>query len=462
MTEDHRFSLNRVQTLFAETFGLGRAVAFSVFLLIIAVTIFALYWFFHSGPPDTITITTGPEGSIFKKNAEKYAEILARNGVTLKIITSEGSRENLMKLADPSSHVDIGFVEGGVAEGVNTEKLVSLGSVSYAPLLVFYRSAAPVELFSQFKGKRLAIGPEGSGTRSIALTLLAANGIEPDGATELLDLEAQDAAKALLNGEIEAAFLMGESASINIIRSLLFTPGIRIFEFTQADGYSRRIVYLNKLTLPKGSIDFGKDIPAHDLNLIGPTVELIARSRLHPALSDLLLEAAREVHGKPNLFQHRGEFPAPLDHEIRISSEAHRFYKSGMGFLYRSLPFRLASLVNRILVVFIPFVIIMIPGLKLIPALYRWRIELRFYRWYRALLVLEKDLVVKSEPDKREELLAHLDDIEKAVNKMKVPAFFADQFYGLRGHIMFVRGQLMDNERSGQPHTTAGVTKNHL
>lgn len=462
MTEGHRFSFNRVQTLFAETFGLGRAAAFSVFLLIIAVTIFALYWFFHSGPPDTITITTGPEGSSFKKNAEKYAKILARNGVTLKILTSEGSRENLTRLADPSSRVDIGFVQGGVAEGVNTEKLVSLGSISYAPLLVFYRSDSPVELFSQFKGKRIAIGPEGSGTRSIALTLLAANGIEPGGATELLDLEAQNAAKALLNGEIEAAFLMGESASINIIRSLLFTPGIRLFEFTQADGYSRRIVYLNKLTLPKGSIDFGKDIPVHDLNLIGPTVELIARSRLHPALSDLLLEAAREVHGKPNLFQHRGEFPAPLDHEIKISPEAHRFYKSGMGFLYRSLPFRMASLVNRILVVFIPFVIIMIPGLKLIPALYRWRIELRFYRWYSALLVLEEDLVAKSGSENREELIAHLDDIETAVNKTKVPAFFANEFYGLRGHIRFVRGQLMDSQRSRQPHTTAGMTKNHI
>lgn len=454
MTEGNKFSLNRVQTLFGETFGLGRAVAVSVFILIIALTIFALYWFFHSAPPNTITITTGPEGSIFKANAEKYAKMLAQNGVTLKIITSEGSRQNLMRLADPSSNVDIGFVQGGVAEGLNTEKLVSLGSVSYAPLLVFYRSATPVELFSQLRGKRLAIGPEGSGTRSLVLTLLASNGIEPGGATELLNLDAQDAANALLTGKVEAAFLMGESASINIMRSLLFTPGIRLFEFTQADGYSRRIVYLNKLTLPKGSIDFGKDIPAHDLNLIGPTVELIARSRLHPALSDLMLEAAREVHGRPNLFQHRGEFPAPLEHEFRISPEAQRFYKSGKGFLYRSLPFRLASLVNRILVVFIPFVIIMIPGLKLIPTFYRWKIELRFYRWYSALLVLEEDLVAKSGSENREELIAHLDDIETAVNKTKVPAFFANEFYGLRGHIRFVRGQLMDIERSGPPDKT--------
>ncbi len=462
MTESHRFSLNRVQTLFAETFGVGRATTFSVFLLIIAIAIFALYWFFHSAPPDTITITTGPQGSIFKANAEKYAKILARSGVTLKIVTSDGSRENLMRLADPSSHVDIGFVQGGVAEGVNTEKLVSLGSVSYAPLLVFYRSSTPVELFSQLKGKRIAIGPEGSGTHSLALTLLAANGVEPGGATELLDLDAQDAAKALLNGKIEAAFMMGESASIKIMRSLLFTPGIRLFEFTQADGYSRRIVYLNKLTLPEGSIDFGKNIPTHDLTLVGPTVELIARSGLHPALSDLLLETAREVHGRPNLFQHSGEFPAPLEHEFRISPEAHRFYKSGKGFLYRSLPFRLASLVNRILVVFVPLLVVMIPGLRLIPVLYRWRIELRFYRWYRALLVLEQGLVAKLGAVKTEELLANLDSIEKAVNKMKVPVSFADQFYELRGHIRFVRGQLMDSQRSRQPHATAGVTKSHI
>lgn len=219
-------------------------------------------------------------------------------------------------------------------------------------------------------------------------------------------------------------------------------PGIRLFDFTQADGYTRRIGYLNKLDLPKGSIDFGRDIPAHDISLIGPTVELIARADLHPALSDLLLEAAREVHGKPGLFKRRGEFPAPLEHEFPISLDAGRFYKSGKSFLYRYLPFRLASLANRFLVVAVPMVVVLLPGLRSIPALYRWRTRLRIYRWYRALLVLERDLFAQKATGEREKIIEQLDHIEEQVKKMKVPASFADQFYVLRGHIDFVRGRL--------------------
>ena len=437
----------RVQTLFMEIFGLSRAAALSSVLLIGLFTIFAVYWFFHAAPPRTITITSGPEGSIFRRNAEKYAKILARNGVKLKILPSQGSLENIRRLADPAFKVDIGFVQSGVSGSLDIDNLTSLGSVSYEPLMVFYRSAQPLDLLSQLHGKRLAIGPEGSGTRSLALVVLAANGIEPGGATALVDLDAEEAAKALLENRIDAAFLMGDAASPQIMRKLLQMPGIRLFDFMQADGYTRRFGYLNKLGLPKGSIDFGKDIPARDVSLIGPTVELIARAKLHPALSDLLLEAAGEVHGSPSLFKRKGEFPAPLEHEFHLSADASRYYKSGKSFLYRYLPFHLASLMNRIIVVAVPMAVVLLPGLRIIPALYRWRIKLRLYRWYRALLILERDPMTRLAHEERRELLGRLDHIEEEVNKMKMPAFFADQFYFLRGHIAFVRNRLTKREQ---------------
>ena len=440
--------LSRIQANFAEFFGLSRPIALITIGLLSLVTIFAVFWFSHSAPPDTITITSGPEGSIFRANAEKYGKILARNGVKLKILPSEGSQENLKRLADPSFRVDIGFVQGGVVGELNIDKLVSLGSVSYEPLLIFYRSAEPFELLSQMKGKRLAIGPKGSGTQTLALALLKANGIEPGGATVLEDMHAEDATKALIEGKVDAVFLMGDSASIQIIRTLLRTEGVRLFDFTQADGYTRRIGYLNKLVLPRGSIDFGENIPAQDVHLISPTVELIARENLNPAMSDLLLETATEVHGRAGLFKTLGQFPTPLEHEFRISADASRFYKSGKTFLYRYLPFWMASLVTRILVVFIPMFLVLIPGLRSIPAVYRWRMRMRIYRWYRLLLAVEEDMRVQSAPEKQEELIEQLHHIERQVNKMKVPASFAESFYVLRGHITFVRSQLMDSIKS--------------
>jgi hypothetical protein len=443
MTKVRSVGLAQLQTMFTEIFGLGRAAALSASLLIILATIIAVFWFFHSAPPDTITLTSGPEGSIFQRNAEKYRQILARNGVKLKILPSQGSLENLKRLTDPAVRVDIGFVQGGVAAGTNIDTLISLGSLYNEPLLVFYRAAAPVDLLSKLKGRRIAIGKEGSGSRSLALALLAANGIEAGGTTALLDLDAEDATTALLAGDVDVVFMTGDSASPQLMRKLLRTPAIRIFSFAQADGYTRRISYLNRLELPEGVIDFGKNIPARDIHLIGPTVELIARTNLHPALSDLLLEAAREVHGKAGLFRSRGEFPAPQEHEFRISSDAIRFYKSGKSFLYRYLPYWLASLVNRTLVVVVPMVIVLLPGLRTIPAFFRWRIRLRIYRWYRALLVLERDLIAPLAQEERMKLLGRIDHIEEEVHRMKVPAYFADQFYVLRGHIDFVRDRLI-------------------
>jgi hypothetical protein len=443
MKPDIRNGFKRIQAMFSEFFGLGRAAALSTIFFVCAVVIFSIFWFFYSAPPHTLTITSGPEGSMFRRNAERYAKILARNGVKLNILDSEGSQDNLKRLVDPKFRADIGFVQGGVAAGMKIDKLVSLGSVFYEPILIFYRSERPVELLSQLKGKRLAIGPEGSGARNLALALLKANGIEPGGNTLLNDQDLDDAAKTMLKGGIDAVFLMGDSAEVDTMRTLLRSPGVRLYSFTQADAYTRRIHYLSKLDLPKGSIDFGKNIPDHDVQLIGPTVEIIARPNLHPALSDLLLEAAREVHGSASLMRRQGEFPAPLEHEFPISEDAARFYKSGKSFLYRYLPFWLASLMNRILVVFVPMIVVLIPGLKIIPAIYRWRINLGIYRWYRALLVLEQDLIARSAPEKKEDLFERLDRIEQAVNAMRVPASFAEQFYVLRGHIGFVRDRLL-------------------
>jgi TRAP-type uncharacterized transport system substrate-binding protein len=422
-------------TTFTETFGLSRPATIGVMLFAVAVILFAIFWFIHSAPPRALTITSGPPGSSFERTAERYRDILASNKVKLKILTSEGSLENLQRLADPAFHADIGFVETGETNTGKGADLFSLGSVSFQPLLIFYRNSTPLNLLSEFSGKRLAVGAEGSGTRALALTLLATNGIVPGGPTTLLDLDAGEAAQALMDGKVDAVFLMGDSASAQTMRMLVHAPDIHIFDFVQADAYTRRFAFLNKVVLPRGSIDFGRDMPAHDITLVAPTVELVARTSLHPALSDLLLEAAREVHGKPTLLQNRGEFPAPLEHDFRISPDAGRYYKSGKRFW-------LASLLSRILVAFGPMVLVLIPALRLIPKAYKWRTQLRIYRWYRSLLKVERELTDKMTTAKRDELRQRLDHIENSVNQMKVPASFAGQFYGLREHIGFVRERL--------------------
>jgi TRAP transporter TAXI family solute receptor len=420
-------------------------------ILITLAAIWAAYWFVRPAPPDTIIITSGPQGSTFLLTAEKYRKILARNGVKLKVLTSGGSLDNLKKLNDPKIRVDVGFVQGGVSTGMKLDQLVSLGSVFHVPLLVFYRSNAPVSYLAELQGKRLAVGPQGSGTNVLSLALLKTNGIEPGGPTQLLEYGGEQASQALIDGSIDAAFLTGDSATPAVMRKLLWTMGVRLLDFSQADAYTRRYPYLEKLTLPMGVFDFGKNVPTGDVHLIGPTAELVARGDLHPALSDLLIEAAREVHGRATLLQRAGEFPAPLEHEFTISSDAKRYYNSGKSFLYRTLPFWLASLADRLLVVVVPIVVVLIPGLKLVPALYSWRVRSRIYRWYGTLIAIERTILAHPSPDERGDLLKRLDDVETEVNKMKMPLAYAEQYYVLRDHIRFVGDRYRQGMGGSEP-----------
>jgi hypothetical protein len=424
-------------TGFTESFGISRSVTVGLLVLIGLMLAGAVFYFIYSAPPGAITITSGPQGSVFYTNAFKYAAILKHEGVKLNLRTSQGSLDNLERLEDPKARVDVGFIQGGITNA-GMDRLVSLGSVSFQPLLVFHRGA-PVDTLAGLAGRRLAIGPAGSGTRTLVLALLAANGIHPGDTTTLLDWESPVAAQALLDGRVDAVFLMGEDAAPAVMRQLLLAPDVHLMNFAQAEAYTRRFSYLSLLKLPQGGVDFGKNIPAHDVYLIGPTVELVARRNLHPALADVLLQAAQEVHGKAGIFQHQGEFPARLGDDFPLSDEAARFYKSGKSYLYNHLPFWLASITSRIVVVFVPMVVILIPILRSLPHLYRWRNQTRIYRWYRALLVVEKALSREPDAARRRQLIQRLDEIEKEVNKMKVPAFLADQFYSLRGHIALVR-----------------------
>jgi NMT1 family protein len=419
------------------------AVTVGPFVVLVVAAFWIAFHYVRPAPPRSIVMTSGIEGSTFQVSAERYREILARQGVTLKIVPSQGSLENLKRLSDPKFEADIGFVQGGLSAYGDPSRLMSLGSVFYVPVLIFYRAPQPIRLLSELGGKRIAIGREGSGARVLAETLLKANGIAAGGPSKLLDLEGKAAEDALLKGEADAIFVMGDSATRETMRELLHASGLRLFDFVQGDGYVRRFRYLSKIELPPGSIDLGKNTPAETLNLVAPTVELIARTDLHPALSDVLVEAAREVHGRATLLQKAGEFPAPLEHEYRVSEDAMRYYKAGKGFAYKHLPFWIASLVDRALVLLVPIAVLLIPGLRVVPLLYRWRINGRIYRRYGELMALERVAFGQTTAQQRAELLKRLDEIERRVITVKLPASVADQVYVLRQHLQFVRSRIV-------------------
>lgn len=426
-----------------EVLDIGPVAAVTLLLVMTTVLVAGIVFFVRSAPPSEITFTSGPEGSMFHRTALRYQKALEASGVKVKILTSQGSVENLNRLTSEKNKADLALIQGGIVDrdDANLKDIVSLGAISNQPIFFFYRGTAADQLVDA-KGKVIAIGPEGSGTRKISLKLLELNGITEteSGGTKLLNLDADDAVQALIEKKIDAAFVMGENVAVKDLRRLMRSNDIELLNFKRnAAAYIRKVDYLSELDLPEGVIDFGLNIPSTDVTLVGPMVELVAVSSLHPALSDLILDAAMSIHARPGLFQRRGEFPMPVGHIIKLSEDADRFYKSGKTLLYRHLPFWLASLISRILVVIIPMLVVLIPVVRIIPWLFRWRSQLRIRRLYRALMQIEEAYKRERDPEKIAELHKNFSRIDNLVQEMRVRPAFAEQFYHLRGHIDYVR-----------------------
>ena len=311
---------------------------------------------------------------------------------------------------------------------------------------VFYRGPE-IHDFGGLRGKRLAIGPEESGTRALALQLLAVNAaVMPP--TTLQVESGQQANDMLLQGKLDAVFMVGPPES-PLVEQLISAPGVRLLSLDRAEAYTRRFPSLTKLTLPQGVFDFVKNLPAHDVTLISSTANLLAVKELHPALAFLLMRAASEVHGGAGLLRKAGDFPAPMNSEFPLSSEAQRYYKAGPPFLQRYLPYWAAVLVDRLWLTLLPVLALLIPAGRIIPAMYRWRVRSRIYRWYAKLKELELELDENSTPEKLKELLMRLDQIELAVNSINTPLAYADNLYAFRQNVNLVR-QSVRSRLAGQ------------
>lgn len=309
----------------------------------------------------------------------------------------------------------------------------------YEPLWVFYRSKTPLDKVTQLQGKKLAVGPEGSGTRKLVLQILAANDMGKD-SKNLVPLAGDEVVEALKQGEVDAAFVIA-GADSSVVRKLLGMDGVRLMHFSQADAYVKRFPFLSKVTLPRGAIDLVRDIPGQDVTLIAATANLVVRDDIHPALVSLLAQAAFEVHGKAGMFQQAREFPAPKDLTFEVSKSAERYYQSGPPFLQRYLPFWAAVLVDRILVMALPL-LVLIPILRVIPAIYRWRITSRIYRWYGELSALESEIKSHYDPTHYADYMAKIDSMEERANNRPIPVAYTHLRYTLREHINLARASL--------------------
>lgn len=427
------------------------------FIALAALLLALAYHLLDPAPPRRVVLATGVEQSAYAEFGQRYARWLRQHGIEVVLRSTEGAAENLQLLRDADAGVDIAFVQGGADDrrpaGEADDGLVSLGSLGFEPVWLFYREdaarrllrGAPLTSLAQLPGWRLNIGTAGSGVPNLMRRLIEANRIDPATLT-LLHQSQTPAVVDFLDGRLDA-LVFATAPESPMVQMLLQTPGVRLFDFAQAEAYSRRFAFISPVTLPRGVVDLARDLPAADVRLVAPTVALVARRDTHPALVQLFVQAAQAVHGEAGWFQRRGDFPSAGHTEQPLAAEAQRFYASGAPWLQRFLPFWLANLIDRMWVVLVSIVAILIPLSRVVPPLYQLRVRSRIFRWYGQLRRLEAEAGQRPAA----ELLQALDDIERRAEQVSVPLSYADELYALRNNIHLVRERLRTADLPGAP-----------
>ena len=397
-------------------------------------------------PPRTVTMGTGTEGGAYHEVGQRYRDILAQHGITLFLVPTAGAVENLARLKDPRSGVDVALVQGGLTTEQESPGLESLGTMFYEPLWFFHRGSLGDRSLEGLRGRKVSVGPEGSGTRILAMELLARHGIDEHSA-ELLPLGFQDAADRLIGGKIDAALVLASWES-PVVRRLLAEDTIEVVSFPRADAHVALFPFLTKLRLPAGVRDLERNKPPRDVTLFAPKASLIVRKDLHPAIQSLLLDAAEQIHSGPGIFQQARQFPAAEAIDLPLSDEARQFYRAGRPFLQRHLPFWLAVAIGRLLVLLIPLAGVVYPLFWIMPSLYAWGIRRRIDQIYRELRSIEQAADSPETGRTFAELDTALRQLEERASRLQVPLSYSDPLYTLREHIALVRERVA---RTGTP-----------
>lgn len=420
-------------------------------VLLVILGFILAYQFVQPAPPDHIRLVTGQTDGAYYLFGQQYRKRMQAEGIQLEVLASAGSIDNIKQLAQGDA--EAALVQGGTTGNTPEEAhLVSLGSLYFEPIWLFHRKELPITRLTDLQDRSVAIGSPGSGTRALALQLLADNDINPSN-SPLLELTGRAAADALLEGRIDAAFLVASPMS-PVVRALLDAEDIRLMSFARAEAYTRTHRFLSAVVLPEGVINLKRNLPDRPTTLLAASANLVVRDDLHPALVDLLLQAAQGVHEQGGWFEQSGQFPAPEYLVYPLSSAAERFYKYGPPLLQRYLPFWAATLVDRLKVMLLPFLALMLPLVKIMPPIYRWRMRSRIYRWYKEVLAIDHQLF-KPAADLNQARAA-LARIEYEVSHIEIPLSYAEELYDLRLHISLIQQKLERLAVEGENAPAAG------
>ncbi|HET9883377.1 MAG TPA: TAXI family TRAP transporter solute-binding subunit [Candidatus Binatia bacterium] len=406
--------------------------------VIVLVGFLITYQYVGAPPPKVVRIATGANNGAYYTFAQEYARLLASDGITLEVVPTAGSVENLELLK--SGEVSLALIQGGSATRDDKERLQSLGSLFLEPVWIFVRRQSAVKRFLELKGNRVSVGIAGSGTHLLATQLLSAAGITETN-TQLIREETTQAIDSLSNGKIDAAFFVA-SPEAPIIRKLFAAPAVELLNFDRAAAYGRRFPFLTPVTLSEGVIDLQQNIPDHDTPLVAASANLAARRDLNASLIPAVLNAVTRVHQTGGVLEHKRQFPSVDFADLPLSEDARRYLINGPSFLFRWLPYGTAVLLDRLKILVLPLLALLLPVFKIAPPLYTWRIRSKIYKWYAAVREVESSIQEQKVSGDATSLINRLNELDRQVASVSVPLSYAAELYHLRLHIRFLQKKL--------------------
>jgi TRAP transporter TAXI family solute receptor len=394
--------------------------------------------FIKPAPPTSVTIAGGAEGGAYAIYAAQYADYLARKGIRADVLTTRGSIENAALLRDPDSGVDAALIQGGVLDADAMDRLEAVVAVFYEPLWLFVRRDEVVQRLGELRGRRVAIGHEGSGTHALARNLLAQSGVED---VTLLAVATSDAVAALRRGDADAVFVV-LAPTAPLLADLLADPALHPVQLQHVHAFARRSDSLAAVTLYAGSVDPARHLPTEDLTLPAAAAAIAVNADTHPAVVQLLVQAAVEIHSGGGMLHEAGTFPNVTMLDLPLHADVRHFLDKGPSWLQRTFPFWLASLIDRAIILAVPLIALLLPLFRMAPPTYRWRIRSRIYRWYATLREIDERLRHEASRPTLEADARRLTELEAELLDVHVPLSYMEEFYHLRLHVEYVSRRL--------------------
>jgi len=393
--------------------------------------------------PREIYLLTGPEGSVFHEDGQRYKSYLEDRGIAVHVVETGGSVDNLHNLLE-IDRPQAAFVEAGIEQNVDLgeglDQLTALGSLYVEPLWLLARTGVPVEDVGDLSGLRVALGPDGSAVQRLALAILGLNDLaEAVRWEEFTALSGTAAPDAIRRGELDAFFIMG-TPDADALAPMLRSEDLKPVSLTRTAAYARRFPFLAAVTLPEGILDFGRDVPERDLQQLAASVNLVARENLPPALVDLLLDAAVAVHGGRTLYTDHGAFPSPQHTSLPLNDSADEWYRTGPSPLQRVLPFWLATILDRFLGFAAAVGGAALAMFGILPRLFALKFEFTANGYWRRLEKLEKRMAAGEDAG---EVRARLDALLAESASLGVPLHVRPAYLELR-QAMHDMGERLD------------------